>query len=253
MHVTNAKKENLWFQALAVILALGGGLGASPDLMDLGWQAYRESRLEEAERYWREAAREGQQGAKEALARLQGERLKLASGEPYAKAALEWYERGMKAYRRSHWVEAEEALAHADALVPGHDQILARLKEVRAHLARPEAGPPDVLVPTRPWEASAPALSAAPAKSPPPRRPPKPKEKPAPDAAEVKRLYEEGMRAYRKKRYLQAIEAWRKVVALDPHHQKALKNIRTVEALMEVGKEVTVKPVNVLKKSKGGR
>ncbi len=210
----------------------------SESLVVQGKKAYRESRLEEAERCWKEAlARDPYEAeAEKGLQRIQAERLSLPASEPYAQAVKDLYEAGMKAYRKEYWGEAEEALARASALLSNR-QINRRLTEVREKIGKHMREETSVMAETRPMpEASPPQVTLAPSAPARPRkvRKPKPVEIVV-DQIQVKELYAAGVKAYRNKRIQEALECWRKVVALDPTHERALKNIRALESQMEPG------------------
>lgn len=243
-NVKNVKNVGKGYYAFSTFLALFTLLTfllwASPSpKVEQAWKAYRESRLEEAERLWQEALREDPytSDAEKGLSQIRRERFSLTSSEPYVEAIRELYEVGMKAFRKSHWTEAEEALARADALAPRHPQILRQLEEVREKMRKElPVTTPTVEVSTH--QAPQPTSSVtlvAPSKPVETVTRPRKAHPVSVDPAQVDDLYATGMKAYRRKQYQEALQWWRKVLALDPLHEKALKNVQRLEQEVEPG------------------
>ncbi len=99
---------------------------------------YRHSRVREAEAAWQETLRlyPDDPAARTGLRRLSEEHFRSDPEHPYDQLTRTLYQDGLAAYRLADWIGAEAKLAEAQKLAPAHPQVADFLGRTRERLAR---------------------------------------------------------------------------------------------------------------------
>ncbi len=199
-----------------------------------GWTRYYESDLERARECWTRSLSLDStvKDARRGLRRVREERLVITKEQPFRESILEFYDRGMTAYRRRAWKEAKGWLKKAWMLAQAHPRLRAAFRDVLGQLG-------EVLEEPKPPAPPAPPPSVSPAHEPAPPKPlvspPPPRKKvvvvrpPRPSRGEIEALYRQGYKAYRQGKREEALRVWRLVLRADPKHSKARKNVKALE------------------------